>query len=206
MELFRNRIDAGEKLAEALGSYSQKPNTLVIGLPRGGVIVAAIVANKLSLPLDIVCPRKIGDPSNPEYALGAITETGQGFIRDRHGYTDTEIDAIVTRETKEAQRRYATFRKNRPPRNLKGKEVIIVDDGMATGSTMIAAVHTVHEEEASRITVALPVAPPDSIAMLKHVHPIDNTVVLILPEIFHAVGQFYQEFGDTSDQEVIDVL
>lgn len=206
MKQFRNRIDAGEQLAKALASFSNKPNTLVIGLPRGGVVVADVVAKKLNLPLDIVCPRKIGSPFNPEYAIGATTEQGEGFIRDNTGLSDEQLEKLFEKEKKEALRRIRYFRKGMPPRDLYKKCVLIVDDGLATGATMIAAIQTVEKEEASRIIVAVPVAPQETLRSIENMIEVHEVHSLFCPSPFPAVSCFYEDFSEVTDQEVKDIL
>lgn len=206
MRPFRNRIDAAEKLVKKLEAYSNKPNTLVIGLPRGGVITASIIAKTLHLPLDIVCPRKIGAPTNPEYAIGATTEMGEGFILDNTGFTDAEIEKAFKKEKQEAIRRINFFRENMPPRDLENKCVIIVDDGLATGSTMIAAIKTVDDENASKIIVAVPVAPKDSISKIEQMIEVEQVHTCQLPTPFYSVSQFYETFDEVTDQEVKDIV
>jgi len=208
MRLFINRQDAGQKLASALASYQKATETLVIALPRGGVVVGFEVAQFLQLPLDIFCPRKIGAPFNPEFAIGAITETGDGvFSKDviQHlGISQTELDALIEKEKKEAARRLAYFRKGLPPRQLQSKRVILVDDGLATGSTMRAAIKTAKAENAKEVIVAVPVAPPDTMKLIEK--EADKTLSLYVPANFYAVGQFYEFFDQTTDDEVVDLL
>ena len=206
MMKFRNRIDAGEQLAKALSFFSNNPNTLVIGLPRGGIVVAAVVAKNLNLPLDIVCPRKIRSPLNPEYAIGATTEKGDGFIRDHTTLTDVQIEKAFKREKSEAIRRVQFYRAGMPPRDLRKKCVIIVDDGVATGATMIAAIHTVEAEEASRIVVAVPVAPHDCMRSIEDMIEVHEAHALFCPDPFFAVSNFYQDFSEVSDEIVRDIL
>ncbi len=202
--IYKNRCHAGQRLAQALQDYAEESNTLIIALPRGGVVVGAEVAKALKLPLDIVCPRKIGAPSNEEYAIGAITETGEGIISQELEVSEEYLKKTIAEETKKAKWRLDHYRKNRPPRNLKNKRVIIVDDGLATGSTMRAAIKTVRAEEAKEIVMAVPVAPPDTLSKLEK--EVDKTVCLATPLSFYAVGQFYESFDQTTDEEVIALL
>lgn len=206
--IYKDRIHAGQLLAAALHEYTDAPQTLVIALPRGGVVVGAEVAKKLHLPLDIVCPRKIGAPYNEEYAIGAITETGEGVISQdvvrELDVPESYLKRTIEEETKKAKWRLDHYRKNRPPRNLRNKRVIIVDDGLATGSTMRAAIKTVRAEKAKEIVMAVPVAPPDTVHQLKK--EVDKTVCLSTPSSFYAVGQFYDFFEQTTDDEVIALL
>lgn len=205
---FRNRTDAGRKLAAALERYRTTKDAVIIALPRGGVVVGAEVAKALSLPLDIVVPRKIGAPGNPEYAIGAITESGEP-VWDRQSVSLTDaseeyLHKTVEREQKEAQRRLTTYRGDRPPRTLRGKTVILVDDGIATGLTMRAAIATIRSEGAARTVLAVPVAAADSLGQLRR--EVDDVVCLYAPQWFGAVGAFYDAFEQTSDEEVVALL
>lgn len=205
---FRDRIDAGEALAEALEEYRDVEDGVVIGLPRGGVPVAYEVAKALNLPLDIVCPRKIGAPMNAEYAIGAITETGEGEMNEeviaQMGVSEEYIKSEIESEKAEANHRLLAYRAGMPPRDLKDKVVLIVDDGLATGSTMKAAIHSVRAEGARKIVMAVPVSPPDT--LLKFENLVDDAICLEAPPFFRAVGQFYEIFGQTSDDEVIELM
>ncbi|MBI4450126.1 phosphoribosyltransferase, partial [Candidatus Uhrbacteria bacterium] len=179
-----------------------------IALPRGGVVVGAELAQAHSLPLDIVVPRKIGAPGNPEYAIGAITEAGEP-VWDPQAVSLTDaseeyLERVVAEERAEAGRRLRTFRGDRPPRDVKGKTVVLVDDGIATGLTMTAAIQTIRSEGAARIVLAVPVAAADSIAKLRSV--VDEIVCLHTPKWFGAVGAFYDTFEQTSDEEVTTLL
>lgn len=206
--MFQDRIDAGDQLANALIKYQRKGNVMVIGLPRGGVPVAYEAAQKLHLPLDIVCPRKIGAPMNKEFAIGAVTESGEGIFNEdtveRFSIPKAYIDEEVKQESKMAKHRLDIYRKGRPQRNVKGKTVILIDDGLATGATMKAAIKTMKSEGAASIIVAIPVAPEET---LKEIKLLANEVVcLSSPSYFQAVGQFYQDFTPTEDEEVIELL
>lgn len=206
--IFRDRQDGGKQLAQELLKYHHQPNVVVLGLPRGGVVTAFEVAKALSLPLDIVCPRKIGAPFNPELAIGAITETGEGVFHDnlisRLGISEKYIQQEVEKEKQQAQRRLTLFRKNRPKINLEGKTVILVDDGLATGATMEAAIKSVTAEGAAKIVVAVPVSPPDTYDKIQR--EVDEIVALSTPTFFEAVGQFYDDFSPTEDEEVVELL
>lgn len=206
--MFTDRQDSGKQLARALKSYVKQPNTLVIGLPRGGVVTAYEVAQALELPLDVLCPRKIGAPSNPEYAIGAITETGEGIFNEEAiatlGISQQYLDKMVANETAIAQERVQQFREGRVALDCAGKQVIVVDDGMATGLTMKATILSLRKANASQIIVAVPVAPPDTLVEIEAIA--DKVICLAAPLEFYAVGQFYREFGQTSSQEVIELL
>lgn len=206
--IFKDRKDAGKQLFPLLKNYQDDPDTIVIGLPRGGVVTAYEISHALHLPLDIVCPRKIGAPQNPELAIGAITETGEGNYNARLieilGVSEGYLKRKVEEEKKIAQHRLNLYRSNRPPRNLKGKKVILVDDGLATGATMKAAIKTVQAEEAEKIIVAVPVSPIETLQEIED--EVDEVVCLSTPVSFAAVGQFYEEFWATTDEEVIKLL
>lgn len=206
--IFRDRHHAGEALVPRLNKYKDDPNAVVIGLPRGGVVNAYEVAKGLNLPLDIIYPRKIGAPSNPEFAIGAITESGEGIFNElvvrQIGVPQTYIAATVEKEKNVAQKRLQMYRKGLPKISLQGKTVIIVDDGLATGSTMKAAIVSAKAEGAAKIVVAVPVSPPDTFQELQS--EVDELVVLSTPANFSAVGQFYANFSQTEDSEVVDLL
>lgn len=206
--MFRDRRNAGELLALALEKYKHAHNTIVIGLPRGGVVLADVIAEKLKLPLDVICPRKISLPSYPEFAIGAVDESGTLSLNDEAvqflHVSDEDIRQIAHREMLEAQKRLTMFRKNCPQRDLKDKTVIIVDDGLATGYTMKAAVLTAKDEGAKKVIVAIPVSSINAAHMIEKI--CDEFICLMLPENFMAVGQFYLHFDQTHDQEVMQIL
>jgi len=205
---FQDRRDAGNKLAEKLKRYEGKPNVIVVALPRGGVVLGRIVADALRVPLDIVVPRKIGYPGNEEYAIGALTET-EDIIwneEERSRADVAAIEKIVEREKNEAKRRLATYRAGMSGRNFYGKTIIIVDDGIATGLTMFAAIKSVRTLGAAHIIVAIPGGPADTVEKLKKEKDIDDVLVLEIPPLFFAVGGLYQEFGQVEDEEVIKLM
>ncbi|MGB4592182.1 MAG: phosphoribosyltransferase family protein [Coriobacteriia bacterium] len=202
--MFRDRVHAGHELAGALRGYSGAPDTLVLALPRGGVVVAAGVARALGLPLDVVVTRKIGAPGNPEYAVAAIDADGAVVPGDLGGASDEYIRSQVAVERDEIARRLRTYRGDRPPLEIEGRTVILVDDGIATGLTVRAAVRYLRAHNAGRIVVAVPVAPQDTADRLRL--EADEVVTLAEPSGFYAVGQFYSEFGQTTDDEVISLL
>jgi putative phosphoribosyl transferase len=205
---FINRFDAGKKLSAALEKYRNDKNAIVLALPRGGVQTGYEAAKELNLPLDITCPRKIGAPSNEEFAIGAITETGEGILHqdviDYLRVSDAYLKAVIEEEKAVAEKRLQLYRKGRPPRQLKGKTVLIVDDGLATGATMQAAIASVKKEGAAKIVLAVPVSPPDTLP--KFTNLADEIVCLMTPRSFYAVGQFYADFAPVSDQEVVTLL
>lgn len=206
--LFKNRVEAGQKLAEALEKFKNAANTVILALPRGGVVVGHEVAKILHLPMDIVVPRKIGAPGNPEFAIGAITETGVGVFDEMtvgaYGITESYLQNEIKKEKAEAERRLKLYRGARLPLDLKNKTAIIVDDGLATGLTMRAAIKSVKKFGAEKIIVAVPVASPEAAELVEK--EVDEIIYLEAPAFFGAVGSFYEEFGQTTDEGVIDLL
>ncbi|MFA5128777.1 MAG: phosphoribosyltransferase [Patescibacteria group bacterium] len=206
--IFKNRVEAGQKLAETLKKFKDAQGTLILALPRGGVVVGFEVAKTLSLPMDIIVPRKIGAPGNPEFAIGAITEQGVGIFDEMvigtYGITESYLQNEIKKEKAEAERRLKLYRGTRPPLDLKNKTVIIVDDGLATGMTMRAAIKTAKKLRAEKIIVAIPVTSPEAAELVKK--EVDEIIYLEAPAFFGAVGSFYEEFGQTTDEEVIDLL
>lgn len=204
--MFKSREEAGKMLAEKLSRYAGDKNVVVLALPRGGVVLGAIVAHALRAPLDIIVPRKIGAPGNHEYAIGALTETGETiFNEEERRRVDAEwLAREVTREKAEALRRLRVYRGNRPALDLVGKTVIIVDDGIATGLTMRAAIASVRTQKPARVVVGIPVAAQDSMGSIRN--EVDELVVLNTPLLFGAVGAFYEQFPQVQDEEVISLL
>ena len=207
MAYFSDRVDAGRSLAKALSNFDGK-NGLVLGIPRGGVVVGYEIAQVLRLPLDVIIPHKLGAPYNSELAIGAITEDGSTVLDENLiAYLDVTRDYIFEeseRQKKEIERRLRLYRQNLPSLELEGKDVIVVDDGIATGSTMKAALLSVKNKGATTITVAIPVGPPSTIKELEK--QANRVVCLYMPEYFQAIGQFYDDFSQTTDDEVIGLL
>jgi putative phosphoribosyl transferase len=207
MAYFADRVEAGKRLASAMRDFAGK-NGIVLAIPRGGVVVGYEIAKALSLPLDVIIPRKIGAPDNPELAIGAMTEDGTIILDDNLityiGVQRDYIKAESERQKHEIERRLKLYRQNEPYPSLKGLDVVIVDDGIATGSTMKAALASVKNRGASTVTVAVPVGPPSTIKELKK--QADRVVCLYAPEYFQAIGQFYTDFNQTTDEEVIQLL
>ncbi len=205
---FVDRVDAGKKLAEKLLKFKDIKNGIVLGLPRGGLPVAFEVAQILNLPLDIVVPRKIGLPGQPELAVGAVCEDGSVIFNEpllrMANLKPADLQPIIDKERQEAQRRLKKYRGDRPELDLKGKVVILVDDGIATGSTMRAAIASAKAKGAEKIIVAVPVIPPSTISIMKE--EVDEIIYLDAPILFGAVGAFYQNFGQTTDEEVIALI
>lgn len=205
--LFQDRRDAGRKLAAALEAY-KGAETIVLAIPRGGVVVGFEVAQALEAPLDIIIPRKIGAPQDPELAVGAVTPDGSVFYSfdslRKLGLTPDDLASIVATERAEIRRRMRAFRGEQPFPSLQGKTVILVDDGIATGFTVRAALASIKQQNPSRVVLAVPVAPAE--VEDAFVSEADAFVCLAHPEPFFAVGQFYRDFTQTSDAEVIFLL
>ena len=206
--LFRNRRDAGRRLAGRLSGLAGRPDVLVLALPRGGVPVGFEVAAALDAPLDVFLVRKLGVPGQPELAMGAIASGGLRVIDrrlvERLDISSSEIAAVEARELRELERRQSAYRDGRPAPAVPGRTIILVDDGVATGSTMKAAIQALREERPAAIVAAIPVAPPSAVAPLEALA--DEVVCLATPEPFLAVGRFYDDFEATSDEEVRGLL
>ena len=206
--IYADRADAGRALAAALESHRGVKDTIVLGLPRGGVPVAFEIADRLELPLDVLVVRKLGLPWQPELAMGAIAGGGALVVNDEVlRYLPRDSDAFETvraREQRELERREREYRGDRPPLDVRGRVVILVDDGLATGATMEAAVRSLQSLGARRIVVAVPVASVEARERIAAVA--DEVVCLATPEFFSAVGQWYRDFGQTSDTEVTELL
>jgi putative phosphoribosyl transferase len=207
MERFLDRYDAGRQLAEVLKARGYR-NPIVMGLPRGGVPVAYEVAKRLGAPLDVFVVRKLGVPYQPELAMGAIASGGILVRNDdvlrMLGNAERALAAVERAERVELERRERLYRGNRPRPTVRGRDVLVVDDGLATGATMKAAVLALEQAGAARVVVAVPVGPPETCAELEALA--DEVVCLRRPARFMAVGQWYEEFGQTSDDEVRDLL
>jgi putative phosphoribosyl transferase len=204
--LFADRKEAGERLAEALGSLRGQP-VVVLGIPRGGVEVAAVAAEALDAPLDVVIPRKVGAPGNPELGLGAVAEGVE--VLDQHlidllGVSDDYLRAEIAAQEQEISRRSAAYRSDRPPVDLKDRIAVVVDDGVATGGTAAAALRWARSRGASKVILAVPVAPAEGVRRLSE--EADEVLALATPTPFYAVGQWYDEFPHVTDQEVVDML
>ena len=205
---FRDRADAGRRLAEKLTSYADRSDVLVLALPRGGVPVGFEVARALGAPLDVFLVRKLGVPGYEELAMGAVATGGVRVLNDEIvrglGISEHAIDAVVARELQELARRKRLYRDARPPPNIGGGTVILVDDGLATGATMRAAIQALRQQEPRRIVVAVPTASPDTCEALKA--EADDVICAMTPEPFVAVGHWYDDFRQTTDDEVRDLL
>ncbi len=205
--MFDSRTSAGTLLAAHLQKRKVKAD-IVLGLPRGGVVVAAEIAHTLKLPLDVVVVKKLGAPHNPELAIGAITQDGVTYIDQQlaqsveanTNYLSNEIE----RKLKELQAREQLLRVGRLPLQVKNKRVILVDDGVATGATILAAIQWLKQKQVSHVLLALPVAPKDSVKKLEQL--VDQCVILEKPPDFGAVGQFYKDFREVNEEEVTKIL
>lgn len=204
---FHDRGHAGRLLVDRLDHYRKNPDVIVLALPRGGVPVAFEVAKALEAPLDVFIVRKLGMPGHEEYAIGAIASGGIRVMNPEFPgnlVSTAAIEAVVAREQRELERREHLYRENGPPLALAGRIVILVDDGLATGSTMGAATVAVQQQNPARCVVAVPVAAPEVYARFKK--QVDEIVCTITPEQFHAVGQWYKDFRQTTDDEVEALL
>ncbi len=205
---FADRVDAGRKLADRLGAYSGRRDVIVLGLPRGGVPVAFEVARALDAPLDIFLVRKLGAPGHEELAMGAIASGGIVVIHDDvvkalKVSSDVLLDEVEA-QRKELTRREAIYRGDRPALDVKGKTVILIDDGMATGSSMRAAVAALRRQDPARIVVAVPVGAASTCSEIRAIA--DECVCVVAPENFRAVGLWYDDFAQTIDEEVCFIL
>ena len=205
--MFSDRVDAGKRLASTLRDYAGR-DAIVLAIPRGGVVVGYEVAHTLQLQLDIIVPRKIGAPQNPELAIGAVTEDGSIMLDQRLieylRVPNSYIEKECKRQRLEIKRRLKLYRGDIPYPNLKGRDVIIVDDGIATGATIKAALTSIRKKDPKLIVIATPVAPPSTIKELKR--DADHVVCISTPEHFFAIGQFYRDFPQNSDEEVKRLL
>jgi putative phosphoribosyl transferase len=205
--ILRDRVDAGVQLAARLDRFREE-RPVVLALPRGGVPVAFEIARHLGVPLDLLIVRKIGAPGNPEYGLGALVEDGTRLVdapRVREaGFALRDLEPTIERELAEIRRRAAAYRGGRPPANLSGRLVLLVDDGVATGASVLAAIRAVRAHAPKRVVVAVGVAPPETVERLEQ--EADEVVVLLEPRAFFAVGEWYRRFDQVSDEEVEDLL
>ncbi|MBT8184630.1 MAG: phosphoribosyltransferase [Eudoraea sp.] len=202
--MFENRIDSGTQLAEKLLKYKDE-NVVVLAVPRGGLPIGAIVAKALEAPLDVALTKKIGHPYHKEYAIGAVS-LEDVILTDAMGVTQGYIEEEVLRIRKKLRHRHKQYYGKRSPENLKDKTVIIVDDGIATGNTLLATVELVDKQKPAKIVVAIPVAPESSLGKFENHQKVDETICLLVPYNFQAVGQFYEEFYQVTDREAIRIL
>jgi putative phosphoribosyl transferase len=206
--IFPNRTEAGRGLAMRLRNYADRKDVTVLGIPRGGVPVAFEVARMLKAPLDILVLRKLGVPGHEELGFGAIASGGiralNPEIVEALRISPLDIEAVTSREAKELKRRERVYRGDRPALDVRGRTVIVVDDGIATGSGMRAAVNALRQMKPARIIIAVPVAPASTCDHLGQ--EVDDLVCLAMPDPFYGVGQFYYDFSQVSDREVNDLL
>jgi putative phosphoribosyl transferase len=204
---YANRREAGQRLSEGLAAYKEQ-HPLILGIPRGGVVVADTIARALDTDLDVVLTRKLGAPGNPELAIGAVSESGrvimQPEIAAKVGAYEDYVEREKRRQLAEIQTRRRLYRGVLPKAPLQGRTVILVDDGVATGATMQASLWAAREEGPREVIVAVPVAPKDAVARLEG--EADRVVCPYVPPYFYAIGQFYVDFGQVDDQEVMKIL
>ncbi len=206
--VFRDRTHAGQALAQKLVQYANREDVLVLAIPRGGVPVGVEVARALRAPLDVFILRKLGVPWQEELAFGAVASGGVRVMEqetiDALGLSPEEIKEVVEREEAELRRRERVYRGDRPAPNVEGKIVLLVDDGIATGSSMLAAILAVRQLRPAKTVIAVPVASADSCGRLRK--QADELIAVDIPEAFYAVGQFYEDFRPTTDEEVVELL
>jgi len=208
MTVYADRFDAGRRLAERLAEYADRDDVVVLALPRGGIPVGFEVAQRLNAPLDVFTVRKLGVPSHKELAMGAIASGGIRVLNQdvvaQLQIPEWQIDQVAAAEQQELERREQAYRDGRPPVPVKDKTIILVDDGLATGASMRAAVQALRLMEPSAIIVAVPVGAPDTCELLRN--DADAVVCAVTPENFMAVGRWYEDFSQTTDEEVRELL
>jgi predicted phosphoribosyltransferase len=201
---FRDRHEAGQLLAERLREYDRREGAIVLALPRGGVPVGFEIATKLGLPLDVFVVRKLGVPGQRELAMGAIASGGIRVLNEdilnAMPHAAANVSAVTAQEAQEVERRERDYRQGRLPPDVSGRVVILVDDGLATGATMLAAVAALRQKDPAQIVVAVPVCPPETLGEINRVA--DETVILFTPKWFRGVGQFYDDFAQLDDETV----
>lgn len=206
--MFKDRSDAGRQLVPLLQAYKENKNSLVVGLARGGVVVADEIARALHLPLTVIVVRKVGAPGNPELSLGAVTATGEKIFNDHLiallAVSPEYLKGQVEKEKEIALKRLDLYLKGQSAPNVKGKIAILVDDGIATGASVRLAVQSLRKEGAKKIVLAVPVGSVDALHKIEK--EVDELVYLLAPSDFEAVGSFYQEFDQVSDEEVVKIL
>jgi len=206
--IFKDRRAAGLELAKRLKAYKDREGVIVLALPRGGVVTGLEIASYLNCPLDIIIIRKIGFPGQPELAIGAVSETGAVVLNESlissGGVSGKYIDNEISGQKAEIERRINLYRKGKGIPDLRGKTVILADDGVATGATMKAAISTLKKEDIAKLIVALPVSPPETAGELRR--SADEFICLETPYYFMSVGSFYRDFTQVSDEEVVEIL
>lgn len=208
MSFFNDRTDAGKRLAAKLSEYANREDVLILALPRGGVPVAFEVAKELNVKMDVFIVRKLGVPGNEELAMGAIASDNIRVLNEdvvrSFGIHQKVIDEVAAKERKELERREHMYRGNRPAPKISGSTVILIDDGLATGATMRAAVAAVKTKNPAKVIVAVPVAAPDTCSFFGN--EVDEVICVATPEPFYGVGAWYEDFSQTTDKEVIELL
>lgn len=206
--IFRDREDAGRQLAKQLEEFADRKDGIVLGIPRGGVTVAFEVAHSLQVPLDIFLSHKLGVPWQQELAFGAIAAGAERYLDEQvvraEGISPQEIERVTEEVRKRQDRRAILYRGDRPPLQIASRTVVLVDDGIATGASMVAAIHALRQSKPATLVVAVPVAPASTCAWLRTL--VDRLVCLHAAHDFHAVGQFYQSFSQVEDEEVLNLL
>ncbi len=208
MIVFQDRKEAGCKLADKLAKYTDEKNIIVLALPRGGVAIGAEIAKRIGAPLDVIMTRKIRFPGEPEFAIGAIAENGKVALNDRivksYNILQSYLDEEICRQKAEIERRLIAYRGGEKLTFIKDKIIILVDDGVATGFTIIAAINALKDEGIKKLIVAVPVSPQDTFLKLKSL--VDEIICLETPEVFLAIGNFYYEFEQLTDEEVMQLI
>ncbi len=205
--IFRDRTHAAEALARPLAAYRRRKDAVILAIPRGGVVLGAVLARALELPLDVILTKKIGHPQSSEYAIGVVNLTSESIdegVVERDGIPWSYVEGEVARIRALLRKRYRLYRGNAPAPSLTGKSAILVDDGIATGNTMAAAARLARQEGAKRVVVAVPVAPPQAVAALREAA--DEVVCLVQPDEFFGIGEFYDRFDQVEDEEAIRLL
>jgi putative phosphoribosyl transferase len=209
--MLRDRDEAGRLLADRLGSYRRDPQALILALPRGGVVVGAAISAALHVPLDVFLVRKLGAPGNPEYALGAVTETGTVYLNPQAGEvlncpttSSRYLEQVILAEQAEIGRRQVLYRGGKPLPSLSGRTILLVDDGIATGATFLASVQALRSLSVQRLVAAIPVGPPETLREVGRL--VDELVWLLAPEPFFAVGSHYENFAQVEDERVLACL
>lgn len=206
--VLKNRHEAGRLLAERLSGYRDDPKGILLALPRGGVQVGFAISQALHLPLEVFITRKLGAPGNPEFALGALSETGTLFLNEdalRALYlTRQDLEPTIRVQREEIARRQILYRGGRPLPSLEDRTVLLVDDGVATGATFLASAQALRKLGVHRLIAALPVGPPDTCQRIRQ--HVDDLIVLLTPQVFFAVGNHYEEFAQVEDEEVVRYL
>ncbi|HSB46880.1 MAG TPA: phosphoribosyltransferase family protein [Candidatus Bilamarchaeum sp.] len=203
--MFRDRFDAGEQLAAALAEYKNDRDAIILAIPRGALQIGKVLHERLGLPLDIIVTKKISHPMSEEFAIGAVGPDGEHFLtQSAEGIDRGYIESERKRLEKAVEEKYERYRGRRPKPDLAGKTAIIVDDGIATGSTIIAAIHVIRKQGAAKIVVAVPVGPSETVARIAALA--DEMHCLLSMDIFYAIGQFYEDFVQVEDEEAIAIL